>query len=155
MRRNTLTAVPESLRRPMTPEESAMFFKMTMTPDFIATPDGIEEALGEQGMAIFAIAVMIKRLQNVKPLSNYSLNAILFVTSLCDSPGKVVMWAYTLAEETRKGGVCNMSALVDLFPHGFPTDAGYSQIWDAQKLSREERGDGWNDNWLDTQAAWQ
>ena len=153
MRLKTLATTPSEMTRPMSKEESKTFISLMMTPDVIVPASGLEEALGEDAMKIFAIAVLVKRLVHAK-VQDYSINTIMFAASLATNPGIVVMWAYTIFEQTRKHGLYDMTALSMDFPMGFPTDDGYHRLWDEQKLSAEARKGGFNDNWLDTVEAW-
>lgn len=154
MRLKTLATTPSEMTRPMTKEESETFITLMMMSDVIVPSDRLEEALGEEAMKIFAVAVLVKRLVHAKVAQEYSINTIMFAASLCTNPGIVVMWAYTIFEQTRKHGLYDMTALSMDFPMGFPTEDGYHRLWDEQKLSAEQRGNSFGDNWLDTVEAW-
>jgi len=64
----------------------------------------------------------------------YSLACLIFCSFLCDSPGKAVMWAYTLFKMYQKEQEeITLNKLVESFPWGFPTDDSQRECWDAQK----------------------
>jgi hypothetical protein len=90
------------------------------------------------------------RLAQHAPDMQFDLNVILMTLLLSDRVGVVVMWAYTLVMETRKGGLINMGRLASLFPVGFPTEDGYHDFWEGQKTREGVHGD----NMLDHPGFW-
>jgi hypothetical protein len=114
--------------------------------------DKLEDCLTKAGtiQMPFGMTVLVKRLQQTD--AEYSPDAVLFVTTLCRTPGDAVMWAYTLFQQAKKSGK-NSVTLHDLcmgpFGYGFPTDAGKERIWDAQKDKDSPLG-----NLLDNSKTW-
>lgn len=97
----------------------------------------------------FALAIFLGRLKAADPKLVYSESIILFLASLCDTPARVVLWAHHVVTSTRRmpvGAALTMTDLAHDFPDGFPTEAGYGRIWDAQK--------GLGGNRLDMVDAW-
>lgn len=104
--------------------------------------------------ASFVEKVMVGRLLQVQPSQSFSISAILYAISCCTRPGDAVLWAYTLCEEGRKlDRPVTVGDLLNAFPLGYPSDVARCEIWDRQKLPRDEQV-GIGDNWLDTKEAW-
>jgi hypothetical protein len=73
---------------------------------------------------------------------------ILFVSMLCDTPGKCTLWASTLAQlYKRKKFELTLSELCFEFPDGFPTEDSYQKAWDDQKMDN-------GGNFVDTAEAY-
>jgi len=79
----------------------------------------------------------------------------LLITGICDSPGKVITWAFTLAMIAKKYNVpvLKISLLTNCFPDGFPVASEYERIWQEQKIgggNQLDDGGNWPDfNWYD------
>lgn len=68
------------------------------------------------------------------------------------SPGKAVMWAHTLKEIHKKiDKTITINSISLNFPLGFPSEEGYSYVWNSQK-GRSQNIEV--DNVLDTNMAW-
>lgn len=74
-----------------------------------------------------------------------------FVVMMGVNPGNIVMYVHALRryQQLHGGRLVSMNELARAFPVGFPTDL--ERLWDAQKLTREERQPGTlMDNYLDS-----
>ena len=73
----------------------------------------------------------------------------LWLLSMCDRPGLVVAWAYTLARMQRLhvGEILNLSIWTKHFPIGVPTNQAMIDTWAAQKSDK-------GSNTLDTIEVW-
>jgi len=82
----------------------------------------------------FTFKVLDSRLKH-HGKDNVSFHCKLFLASLCNSPGKSVMWAYTLAHilELEGGAKVTMGVLSKYFPWGFPSEEAQMACWDDQK----------------------
>jgi hypothetical protein len=82
-----------------------------------------------------------------------------FLGSICDSPGKCVMYSYYLAYWCKKNSVKHITFeqfCTDIFPVGFPSEEDLNTLWDQQKVKRfaEEDLPGMGtDNLLDYYTA--
>lgn len=99
----------------------------------------------------FSYKLMSKRLKMAKvPVSIW---ALLFLTTLCNSPGKLVMYAYVCCIIFKKNGRgVTIQDLAEEFPVGFPTEDATRECWDSQKGL--EHGIKNVDNLLDTREPW-
>lgn len=126
----------------MTGKQTQAFISM----DFLE-----RDKVAQQGMVAdlkdhFGWNVIQKRADFYK--LKYTIPMLAFVCTLCDSPGKAVMWVHALKRlELKQGVTVNMEVLAHAFPMGFPTDAALHKLWDEQKGLGEAK-----DNYLDTVA---
>jgi len=103
----------------------------------------LEESLGYQ--------IFTKRLEAAG--TEVTLPLAMFLVSLCDSPGKVVLWAYTVqvikVSREIEGRPVKMEDLAEVFPWGFPTEKGYEEAWEEQKKDGAPHGNMVDDfrNW--------
>jgi hypothetical protein len=106
---------------------------------------------GEGGL----LAIFVKRLQFLTPEFEYDPLTVILLATLCNSPGKIVMWVFTLAKATKElGAVITPSILSkDYLPWGVPTEARQRELWDAQKNLKTEDGKT-TDNYIDSAEAW-
>ena len=121
----------------------------SMTVDELLAFAKQEGAMDVFVFAIFAQRLKAAQVENVR----YSYFTVLFLASLCTTPGAAVLWAWSLFRATVKGGAekaITVYRLADSFPMGFPTDEAIHEAWDAQK---GEPGSG-IDNRLDRSEAW-
>jgi len=97
----------------------------------------------------FCFQVMSKRLQASG--QKVQLPTMLFLASLCQTPGDAVMWAYTLCDIAERLNVefVGLHELTQMFPDGFPTDTARLACWDAQKDSNAPIG-----NAMDDMTSW-
>lgn len=154
---STYRCLLDAEQRPMTPEESHIFMAIMM-----ASPEGIQEMGRELAQKSQAFQILSKRLEfhNV----NVELRLQILISSLCKTPGQVVMWVYTLflMQEDRESVSFNdfCGEVNSPFAMGVPTDESYSTVWDAQKISRKDQKKAGEavltqDNWLDRLETWQ
>lgn len=135
--------------RPMTEEESKVYISMYLAPD-----EKGEELHPELVQKIFCYAVLYKRLEVFGIADKVKKQLMFFLAILCDSPGKAVMWAYTLAYMYAKGGrVLDMTEFAYTFPMGVPTEESYRMAWEAQK-SHATGGEAPMGNWIDDFKNW-
>jgi hypothetical protein len=148
MKIDTLVATPMSMIRQMTKEETMAFMGLFQMKSEVGPVKKIREFFGKDA-DIFTIDVFLRRLEAATPEMEYCAQTILMMAQLAPNVASIVMWAYTLVQETRINGVVDMEVFADLFPNGFPTEEGYSQLWAEQK-----NYNGARDNWLDVKEAW-
>lgn len=88
-------------------------------------------------ISVPGIKVMVGRLEAVNVPVSFALAA--FLSSLCDSFGKVSMWVYTLAWMCHRsnGEEQTLATWTGFFPMGVPTEEAYNLAWDAQKVERK------------------
>lgn len=109
----------------------------------LSSPDAVSEMMKE-----FPCQVMKKRLDAAKAMVDDHL--WVFVSMICNSPGKVVMWAYTLTlMYVRKESKLLFKDYLDQFGKGIPTDEALRRCWDTQKDADCPLG-----NWLDDMDNW-
>ena len=69
-------------------------------------------------------------------LKQYNIEAtiplIMFLSTLCDTPAKAVMWAYTLFK-MYDNKIIDIKHFAAEFMDGIPTDEGYREMWENQK----------------------
>ncbi len=134
----TLRDVPRDQRQPMSKEDSKAFLTATMAQMRGEKPLSAADlrSMIETKDAPFSVKVMAARLTLADDACRFAPMTVLFLTSLCNSPAKVVLWAHYLVRRTYEldGGIVDNGVLAIDFPMGFPTDEGVSAIWDAQKL---------------------
>lgn len=124
--------------RPMSDDESRAFVQCVMAEKKeIPAPSDLLESFGYQ--------VIRKRLDIGEiPVSDW---AIAFLTLLCDTPGKLVMYAYACVEVYRNiRRKVTLEDTAEVFPMGFPKDEALNECWDSQKVE-----DG---NLLDKREPW-
>lgn len=117
-------------RRVMTNEEAELMLRIMMTPEM---NDQFDEEMSVQ--LGFVGQVLYKRLV-VCSTVKVTKGVALLVAQLSEgNPGNIVMWTYTLHSMMKDGikHMITMNDFVNVFPHGVPTEAGYHEIWDAQK----------------------
>lgn len=139
--------VPAEQLRGCTREEGQAIF--VLAPKEISNeplPDFMTTALEED----FLLRIMRARLGvstvTVTPYLQILLSAMM------DSPGKAVLWAYTvlcLARKLNKTTVA-LADFVYAFADGFPNEDAMRELWDAQKHRNAPAG-----NLLDTNDVWQ
>lgn len=167
IRPKSLVHVSREHTKPMDPEQDSPFFVRLMFQEMemakaktnLLAHAELEAYLTEIDPDImndFFMKVAMKRLEHARndqgePMK-FSPNVLLFVIATqTPNIATAVMWAYTIAEETRLHGSFSMEELAHGFPVGFPTDAGYHEHWVAQK--GHSLGEKF-DNWLDRTEAW-
>lgn len=83
----------------------------------------------------FLTRILIKRLVitgNEEKIADMS--TILFISSLCKTPGDAVLWAWTLWQLYLKlNTTVTLKIVYEEFPMGFPTEEAGHEIWDNQK----------------------
>lgn len=144
--------------RPLTKEESEMYIRLTLAEmggndEYFA---GLDKHLREKG--VFPYMVMVHRLEafkeNFNPKLDIGIALQVFLASICDRPGKVVMWAHTLNEMFVKlGHKVTMGDWANEFPMGVPTDEEYKRVWELQKITPPPGIIG-GDNLIDDFKAW-
>jgi len=140
---------PESLintKKGLLSEETMKMFII------ISMMEKTKEPIPEEAIGTFLYQVLAKRLAYFKiPVNSH---AICLIASMIDSPGKAVMWAYTLNEIYRI--VAKEITIEDIVEHGFgdgfPIESEYKRIWDAQKIKAKFPD---SDNALDYPEHWQ
>lgn len=143
--------------KPMDDKTSMYFLNLSMM-EKQGIPDGMEAEIEEKSLAY---KIMKSRLQVVGSDGEISFAVKCFVTTMCDTPGLAVMWAYTLhymrVVQKRK---IDMWELALCFPMGFPTKEETHKAWDGQKYAVlepekcKDRPMGSPDNWIDDFANW-
>lgn len=112
--------------RPMSPQESRNLIFCTMGErNGTEVPQDIQKAFTFQVFNMRANSLDLK----ITPW------AAVMVASLCDSPGKAVMYAHILAHRAReqKLELFTLMDVVTTFPNGFPKEDILNEVWDSQK----------------------
>jgi hypothetical protein len=136
--------IDQNKARPMTEEECRLFMECVFAEKRELETKGKLEAFTEEiSKECGAVGqIFEKRLSWPACVSQQcafvSVPCALFVLSLAGgSPGKIVMWAYTINRMyQRKRDLITMDDLSLCFPWGFPTEPQEHELWDAQKGSR-------------------
>ena len=135
----TWTGLCDAKTRPLTEDESKFFINAMMAS---ANHKGEMPAeMLESLQKTFVFAVMEKRLEMCDAKVDPFLLA--FVSSLCDSPGKAVLWAWTLAfiyVQIGSGAPVEFAFWTTYFPTGVPTEEELRRIWDEQKAPGKPLG---------------
>lgn len=149
---------PRSQIVQMTTDQSRMFMGMTMAEldpkNAAQTNMTIDEVIAhaeEQGlMNVFTLAVLAQRLKAGTANVRYSFYTVVFLASLCKTPGESVLWAWSLYRKSIEANeAITMGRLAHYFPMGFPNEQAIEEAWDAQKGAAQIGG-----NKLDTDEAW-
>jgi len=128
----------------MTRKQTEIFLRLYMIEELHKDIDMKENEIP------FTYKVMEARIGQ-HPTAKITTCCKLAVASICDTPAKAVMWAYTLCRiaEYEELPVVTLTKLANHFPHGFPTEESYKKVWDAQKNPESPLG-----NLLDTPIVW-
>jgi len=129
-------------QRPMTPDETRMFLSCCIA-------SMRSEALADDAaQKILPYAIIRGRLEGAKVDIDPWLQML--CASFSSTPGRAVLWAYTLAElcHRKDGGRVMVSDFAEFFPMGVPTEEALDKCWDAQK------GDGPLGNLMDKKESW-
>lgn len=129
----------------MEPEEVEAFIFISMA---YLGGENIPEEIKEN----FIFNILNKRLIYFKvPVDDWLK---VFISALCDSPGKAVMWAYALYQMHKKIqrelNVHDFSE-IQYFGMGLPEESEYKRIWDLQKVKPDYPK---SDNALDDPEYW-
>ena len=142
----TLESLLTVKKRNMKPEEVEVFIFISMA---YLGGENISEEIKEN----FIFNVLNKRLIYFKvPVDDWLK---VFISALCDSPGKAVMWAYALYQMHKKiQRELNVHDFSDIhyFGMGLPEESEYKRIWDLQKVKPDYPK---SDNALDDPEYWQ
>lgn len=101
----------------------------------------------------FAMKVLKGRLDYFKV--PYETGTLLWLMSLCDTPGDAVLFASavaTVAAKKNDGSAVKLSDMTapETFGFGIPTKEEMHRVWKMQKV-HDGKGP---DNWLDREEAW-
>lgn len=142
--------------RPMDEDETRTLTQLVLAScDASHDPVAAWQKMQEEPQAPLGLKIMAKRLE----VWGVSFDPFLgmFVLCLCDRPGKIVLWCYTIGlmekELGRPPTIEDFS--MRFFPMGVPTEEEYSRIWDDQKETVKDAEDGLEaplGNWLDDSA---
>ena len=147
---------------PMNEEMSKLFLQLSFTEMSVqsgkAKPDvvtGMDEHLKDSpGYQILKTRLEAFK-KNFSPTLDIGILPQVFCALMCDRPGTVVMWAYTLNEIFVKSGQpVTMAALANAFPWGFPTEDEMHKAWEAQKVERPKDVPFAPDNGVDYFENW-
>ena len=155
----SLLDLPEDRREPMSRRLTEAFVKLTIMEhdggeiacpvDWMDPATGILAPMRDDS----SLQILCERMLGRSPGTRVTLAAATLVLSMCQTPGQVVMWAYAFHLLHRQlGRTVGMVELAAAFPVGFPSDAGYSDVWVAQKGFTLGKGDV--DNALDQEEPW-
>lgn len=141
--------------RPMTEDESRLLLTLICAARNSKALEEMEKQLRETRCMSYLI--LTNRLEAFKngfsPTLDIDVGVKIFCALLCDRPGKVVMWAYTLNELfVKQGRKVTMEDWINEFPMGVPTEEEYSAMWELQKIKKPTRLGG--DNMIDDFSNW-
>lgn len=137
---------------PMTNEESEFFIVMNMVE--LDNGDGDLPSDLEPIKNTFMYQVLSKRLAfHGIPVKE---TVIAFLASICDSPGKAVMYCAALKYimDEQKPTKIGMMEMALAFQSGFPRSDDMAKLWELQKASPEHAKEHRIDNWLDIPSWW-
>jgi hypothetical protein len=134
--------------RQMTEKETTLFVTILLAN---GTEGRVNEALASQIEGHPFVKIFSSRLEAVGIKLDQKL--IFFIIYLCDRPGAVVMWAFTIAKITQELGKIPEFEEVfgfDYFGMGLPTPKMLEDAWRDQKADGEFE----TDNLLDIMDLW-
>ena len=139
-------------KAPLTREQSEMFIRMCMADDakIASVWSGV---IADKG-GLFQAQILESRLASVGMANLIDPKVKFFCSYLSDSPGKVVMWAFTLSlMAVRTGGKVTITSFSEpeYFGFGVPTEEYSHSQWDKQKRSSVGFS---SDNWIDSPDLW-
>ena len=139
--------------RPMTDDESRLLLTLICAARNGKDLPEMEKQLRDSRCMSYLI--LTSRLEAFKkgfsPTLDIDVAVQIFCALLCDRPGKVVMWAYTLNEMfVKQGRKVTMEDWINEFPMGVPTEDEYSAMWELQKVKPPAKGD----NMIDDFSNW-
>ena len=123
---------------PMDMETSSIFFTLSgCMPEY-------EKQLEEDTKSDPGVRIITARLDKYNIPYNYKV--VLMCSTLANGiPGRMVSWAYAIADYHKQNNkIFAWEDFVSKFPTGFPTDAHYDEVWDAQKHPTEEIDNGYD-----------
>lgn len=132
--------------RPFNDEEGDNFITLCMGEQSIANVPVFNEhcKVGQTDVG----KILLQRL-SLNSEVTISEPLALWILSLCDRPGLIVMWAYTLVrmQQRNPGKILNMTVWTHHFPSGLPTNQAMIDAWNGQKSDM-------GGNLLDTREVW-
>lgn len=129
-------------QRLLTDEEGEILVNIMLAPNDAFEKEFTQEVANELG---FTGKILYSRL-NANSDVKIDLGVAFFVLQLAGgNPGNIVMWAYTL----HRGNLLTLAQFINYFSSGVPSEKGYEETWDAQKVRT-----GYGDNGLDNPDNW-
>lgn len=115
--------------RPMTMDESKFFITLEFTPYERLNAEFLDHKSLKENLAF---QILKGRLAEVGVTPEPKL--LIWLTTLCKTPGDAVLWAFTVARRTVD--LAHAYTFIDWimdFPLGPPTDQERKRVWDEQK----------------------
>jgi hypothetical protein len=92
----------------------------------------------KQVLSIFQVQVFLSRLKALTTLK-ISFGCLLMLLEHIESPGKGVMYVYYMFKKLPENTFIDINVYTTkLFPLGYFSDEQLSEIWDKQKINKEE-----------------
>ena len=105
----------------------------------------------------FQAQVFLGRLKHMTSLK-ISLSALIILMHHMESAGSAVMYAFYLSYKLPENTLITVDKFVEVFPWGFFSNEQLNKIWDAQKVSTDDRKGfsciGAPDNKIDYPEIW-
>lgn len=123
-------------RRPLSVDEAQLFITLSMSDNREKVGAVFGQAVSMELELGSAGAMLLSTLSRSKFLRIDAGLAIMLVSLSGGIPGNLVLWSWTMhvIHQTRPGRVLTLLDFSDYFPLGVPSDAGYSEVWSAQKF---------------------
>ena len=144
--------------KPLVPEESEYLIRLMMTDnpemDVHVTSDD-EEFKADM---FWCLRVFLKRLEVLTTIK-VTKKAAIMLAVVMDRPGIAVLYAYYIHRKLGKDAVLDLDAFSRrLFPMGLFSEEQNKEIWDFQKISKEQKQKlgltGGTDNLIDAEIMW-
>lgn len=151
-------------RTPMSEDESNLMINIMMSKDPSLSIDITEMDKKSENyqhfkpiIESFQAQVFLSRLKHMTSLK-ISLGALLILMNYMESPGKVVMFVFYLFYKLPANKLIDVNTIIELFPWGFFSEEQLNEIWNAQKVGKEE-SEGFScigapDNMIDYLETW-
>ena len=105
----------------------------------------------------FVAQVFLARIKTMTSLK-MSLGALVILMHHIESPGSAVMYCYHLHNKISENTIVTADKLAEAFPWGFFSDTQLKEIWEAQKVKKDDREGykcvGAPDNMIDYLEMW-
>lgn len=145
--------------KPLVPEESVYLIRLMMTnnPEMDVHVTAEDEEF--KSHMFWCLRVFLKRLEVLTTIK-VTKRAAIMLAIIMDRPGVAVLYAYYIHRKLGKDAVLDLTAFtMKLFPMGLISEDQNKEIWDSQKISKENAKElgltCGTDNLIDCEIMWE
>jgi len=150
----------------MTKDEMELLMSLMLNKDeFLNTEINLLDKESEKYLNLklilesFMVRIFLGRLYSLTTLK-ISVGALIMLSYMMRNPGDCVMIAFYMHSKLKQNTFINLTTFgMEIFPLGFFSEKQLIDIWDAQKVSKDEMKEmschGAPDNLLDYSETWQ